>query len=338
MNTISGTNIDCDTSGALAGGSSSEIVKGPVIRLEDDVLNIQRDLGLPEGDCDGMFGKQTAQALADKYGNCRDIEHLDRLVENGQMSPDVRRSIETIREKVGPGMFLEPELQDCVVDGRGLEGFNLPKTELQVEEPTKTSPNIDDGLGIHNAGPIEVAPVDIHPAEITPDSGITHSYTPTPDDMMTPGCNADMPVQKGSGLDGSAYDLPPIPPAQAEPAVDTDCTYTIQAVEMPILQVEENPNFQAAEMPTYEAETPSGVHSNMPILEGSDGPMCADGLFEALGLDRGEQFSTGAVNDASWFSGLISEVTERLGLSGVAQQYTSAQNFTATPVAPSMTA
>lgn len=100
------------------------IVQGEVIRMEDPVIVLQRELGLKE---DGMLGPKSSAAIEMAYGDVTDPAVL------GQLPEHVQDAIESIQEGIGNGMFKQHE----------------PITQADVscgsEGPVEVTPEIPSG-------------------------------------------------------------------------------------------------------------------------------------------------------------------------------------------------
>ena len=163
---------DCDPSGTVTTAGPAQgadfqanpdiISGGPVIRMEEHVERIQRALGLPEGEIDGMLGKGTSGNVEQQWGDVNDPAVLSMLLENGTITPEVAESIEAIQKEIGRGMFKqhaplkieEPVVENCEAEGGGeLSGLlhegstEPPAIETPATEtPTHKSAEAEDAF------------------------------------------------------------------------------------------------------------------------------------------------------------------------------------------------
>lgn len=109
--------------------------KGPIVRADKPIEFLQRQLGMQGSDVDGMLGKGTSAAIAEKFGNVNDPEILKAL------PADIRGAIEEIQEKAGRGMFTQhiKDPGECAIDdsGGGLlhEGGKLDIPNMHMATP-----------------------------------------------------------------------------------------------------------------------------------------------------------------------------------------------------------
>ena len=186
---IGPANEDCDDAEIK---SAEGIKAGPVIRLEDPAIIIQRELGLKE---DGMIGPISSANIEREWGDVTDPAVLAQLPEH------IQDAIGEITEKIGPGMFKQhaPLETECTIEGGGITGLSPADLGLpsdmgpanpdyneggQRPDPydvviPHAKPEVttgpDDGLRGESAPPVEVQP------EVTagPDDGLRGGQAPS---------------------------------------------------------------------------------------------------------------------------------------------------------------
>lgn len=124
-----------------------EITQGAIRHSKDAIEHMQRAAGLEGDDVDGMFGKQTRDALHKKFGDLTNEKVIAGL------DPQMQEALKIFNRDVqgSKGYFYQPE--ECAVDGT--VDIVLP------DIPTK------EGL-LHSSGPAAVEPPMARPTEKAP--------------------------------------------------------------------------------------------------------------------------------------------------------------------------
>ena len=116
-----------------------EITKGETMRAEDAVKALQELAGLKGNDVDGMFGKGTAEALANKFGDLTDPAVI------AKQTPELQALLKAFDEGVNgsKGYFKKPE--DCKIESSEGLMHNAPPA------PETKYWNIQQNKGVESA-------------------------------------------------------------------------------------------------------------------------------------------------------------------------------------------
>ena len=146
--------VDCEVEVKTAEG----ITKGPVIRMEDPVIVLQRELGLKE---DGMLGPKSSAAIELAYGDVTDEAVRKQLPDH------VRQAIEAIQDGIGNGMFkqhapIQQEDYNCTAESGGITGMSLPEGGGLLHESPADTPNSLEtpAEGVHGDMPTHTTPAE----------------------------------------------------------------------------------------------------------------------------------------------------------------------------------
>lgn len=181
-----------------------EIVQGKTMRAEDAVKALQEAAGMEGKDVDGLFGKKTAEALAEKFG---DLTNPDVIA---KQSPELQAALKAFDEGVNgsKGYFKKPE--ECQIIGNDRNTFTPPPQDNDLVSLESIRQKHDMGTfdapqETISSGPAETGPR-ARPAELSATAPAEPSQSGL-ENIRTLGLNSNEPVT------GHSVDMAAVTPA-----------------------------------------------------------------------------------------------------------------------------